>query len=190
MKDSIMNKNIKNMTSWKRVGLTLGLGLLLNGPQGALAQDIAASEAGDPISMGDELLAQSGVDDESIQADQIEGAHPYKLEKEKDPFKPLIEKPKPILIDREKQIRPPTPTPTPGPTTPPVVPLKLAVQGIVGNESERLAMILYENQFYVLKKDQDVKGKFKVVDILTDKVVIYSILEQLRRTFPIGGGKE
>ena len=42
----------------------------------------------------------------------------------------------------------------------------------------------------VMKKDDEVNGKFKLVDILPDKVVVYSIKEQMRRTFPIGGGKE
>ena len=51
-------------------------------------------------------------------------------------------------------------------------------------------MIVFENKNYTIQKDQVVDGKFKVVDILTDKLIIYSNKEQMRRTFPIGGGKE
>ena len=79
--------------------------------------------------------------------------------------------------------------PMAAPPPPPPPPLKLSVQGIVGNDGERLAMIIFENEMKTVKKDEDVKGKFKVVDILPDKVVVYSNKEQMRRTFPIGGGK-
>jgi len=130
------------------------------------------------------------VGDEAEQAQIILDKYPYKLAKEKDPFRPLIDKPMPIVMQSTKPVldRPILPNTPPAPPPPP--PLKLIVQGIVGNDAERLAMIFFENELIVVKKDEEVKGKFKVVDILPDKVVIYSNKEQMRRKFPIGGGKE
>ncbi len=106
----------------------------------------------------------------------------------KDPFKPLVVK---------KVVLPPAPAPAPKPAgpaapppPPPPKPIQLFVSGICGNDNERLAMIMFENKPYVVSKDMVVDGKFKVVDILPDRLVIYSNKEQMRRTFPIGGGKE
>lgn len=105
----------------------------------------------------------------------------------KDPFKPLVIK---------KVQLPPAPTPVARssgpvgpPPPPPPKPIQLFVSGVCGNETERLAMIMFENKPYVVSKDMVVDGKFKVVDILPDRLVVYSNKEQMRRTFPIGGGK-
>lgn len=106
----------------------------------------------------------------------------------KDPFKPLVVK---------KVVLPPAPPPVVKPTgpaapppPPPPKPIQLFVSGICGNDNERLAMITFENKQYVVSKDMVVDGKFKVVDILPDRIVIYSNKEQMRRTFPLGGGKD
>jgi len=90
-----------------------------------------------------------------------------------------------VVAPVNKNSGPPKPPPPPPPK-----PIQLFVQGVCGNENERLAMIVFENKNYTIQKDQVVDGKFKVVDILTDKLIIYSNKEQMRRTFPIGGGKE
>lgn len=138
------------------------------------------------------ISAQEPVQDqggEVSQVENIEGQHPFKLEKDKDPFMPLIQKPKPP--DPPQRVMREVATFTyREPPKEIIPPLKLSLQGICGNETERLAMIIYENELKVMKKDEEVNGKFKLVDILPDKVVVYSFKEQIRRTFPIGGGKE
>jgi len=107
----------------------------------------------------------------------------------KDPFKPLVEK---------KVVLPPPPPPSSmqksssaPPPPPPPKPIQLVVTGICGNDNDRLALITFEGKPYTVQKDQVIDGKFKVVDVMTDRLVIYSNKEQMRRTFPIGtGGKE
>jgi len=126
--------------------------------------------------------------DESEQVEVLSGSHKFTPGNEsKDPFKPLVVK---------KVILPPAPTPISKPSgrsgpplPPPPKPIQLFVSGVCGNENERLAMIMFENKPYVVSKDMVVDGKFKIVDILPDRLVIYSNKEQMRRTFPIGGGK-
>ncbi|MBF0498967.1 MAG: hypothetical protein HQM09_02440 [Candidatus Riflebacteria bacterium] len=129
--------------------------------------------------------------DETEQIDVIMQASKFKIENEnKDPFRPLVEK------KIAMPVIPPSPKPSGGggipkpPPPPPPKPIALHVQGICGNDNERLAMIEFEGKFQTVTKDMVVDGKFKVVDILPDKLVIYSNKEQMRRTFPIGGGKE
>ena len=127
--------------------------------------------------------------DESEQVEVLSGSHKFTPGNEsKDPFKPLVVK---------KVILPPAPTPISKPSgrsgpplPPPPKPIQLFVSGVCGNENERLAMIMFENKPYVVSKDMVVDGKFKIVDILPDRLVIYSNKEQMRRTFPIGGGKQ
>lgn len=126
---------------------------------------------------------------ESEQVDLL--AKNFKFEpmrKDKDPFRAIIEK---------QVILPPVPrqavsanTPKGPPPPPPPKPIQLFVQGIVGNDQERLAVVKFENEIQTIEKDMVVKGKFKVVDILPDRVVVYSNKEQMRRTFPIGDGKD
>ncbi len=143
--------------------------------------------SGDSSSGGDVTPSKSL--DENEQIELIIQNHKFKLENEmKDPFRPLIEKKVavPVVVAPvNKQSGPPKPPPPPPPK-----PIQLFVQGVCGNENERLAMIVFENKNYTVQKDQVVDGKFKVVDILPDKLIIYSNKEQMRRTFPIGGGKE
>jgi hypothetical protein len=104
---------------------------------------------------------------------------------DKDPFKAIVEK---------KVIAPPTRVQRPvnvpkvqKPAAPVVQPIKVFVSGIVGNEGDRLAIIKFENNEHTVTKDQIVEGKFKVVDIQNDRIVVYSNKEQRRHTFKIGG---
>ncbi|MBF0408269.1 MAG: hypothetical protein HQM10_13030 [Candidatus Riflebacteria bacterium] len=127
---------------------------------------------------------------ESEQVEMIIQAAKFKLENEgKDPFRPLIQKkvklpppPPPMPRDNRGVVKPPPP--------PPPKPLNLTVQGICGDESERLAMVVFEGRPRTLLKGQQVDGQFKVVDILSDKVIVYSEKEQMRKTISIGGGKQ
>lgn len=138
---------------------------------------------------GDDAPVASNASEED-QAEALSEKFPFKFDKEKDPFRPIIEK-------KVAALPPPPTRPTSGPGSgkpsappppPPPPPIKISVMGVVGNDSERLAMINFENEIMTVKKDQDVKGKFKVVEILTDKLVVYSNKEQMRRTFPVGPG--
>jgi hypothetical protein len=149
------------------------------------AEESPAGGGGDKPADDKPVVAAS----EEDQAEALIEKFPWKMEKEKDPFKPIVEKkvtvlpsapPPPMKSKKAGDDAPPPPPPPP--------PLKLAVTGIVGNDAERLAMISFENELRVVKKDEDVKGKFKVVEILVDKIVVYSNKEQMRRTFPLGTG--
>ncbi|MFA7145807.1 MAG: hypothetical protein WC221_04395 [Candidatus Riflebacteria bacterium] len=107
---------------------------------------------------------------------------------DKDPFKAIVEK---------KVIAPPTRVQQPiqvsrvnKPAPPPVKPIKIFVSGIVGNEDQRLAIIKFENNEMTVSKEQIVEGKFKVVDIQNDRIVVYSNKEQRRHTFKIGGDEK
>ena len=155
---------------------------------GDAATQPAEAVAGDaPVDTGSGLKAGA---DEADQVETLTEKFPFKFEKEKDPFKPIVEKkvaqlpvaPPPSSIKKTSYSsnQPPAPPPPP--------PLKLQLTGVVGNDSERLAMIMFENELKIVKKDEEVKGKFKVVEILPDKVVVYSNKEQMRRTFPLGQG--
>lgn len=106
----------------------------------------------------------------------------------KDPFKPIVEKNAPIApVRRVQEVKP---VEKPKPAAPPVKPIKLFVSGIVGNEGSRLAIVKFENEEMTITKDQIVEGKFKVVDIYADRVVVYSNKEQRRHTFKIGGDEK
>lgn len=106
-----------------------------------------------------------------------------------DPFRPKIEK--------EVVLPPPRPprdnggivTPPPEPPKKVIPPLKVFVKGIVGNEGVRYAVIVFDNEERTIVKDQIVEGKFKVVDIYSDRIVVYSNAEQRRYTFKIGEGE-
>ena len=112
-----------------------------------------------------------------------EGSKP---EDNPDPFRPII---------RKEVVKPPTPVVKVEPrkidNTPkqkPIEPIKIVVKGIVGNEGGRLAIVDFENdKDLTLTKDQIVEGKFKVVDIFADRVIVYSNKEQRRHTFKIHG---
>ena len=107
---------------------------------------------------------------------------------DKDPFRPIIEKEVvlPPVRQQPVQVKPQEKKPT----APPIKPIKLFVSGIVGNEGNRLAIVKFENEELTISKDQIVEGKFKVVDIYADRVVVYSNKEQRRHTFKIGGDEK
>ena len=106
-----------------------------------------------------------------------------------DPFRPKIEKEIVLPPPRTGSDGPKPPKP---PVTPPkkvIPPLKLFVKGIVGNEALRYAVVVFENEERTVVKDQIVEGKFKVVDVYPDRLVVYSNAEQRRYTFKIGEGE-
>ena len=106
-----------------------------------------------------------------------------------DPFKPVI---------RKEVVIPPgriaTGTVTP-PPRPPVIekkidPLKIFVKGIVGNDEDgRYALVEFGKDEMTVRKDQIVEGKFKVIDVFADRIVVYSNAEQRRYSFKIGDEK-
>ena len=107
-------------------------------------------------------------------------------EKNLDPFRPKIEKE--VVLPPSRPITPPQPPkPKPEQERKVIPPLKIFVKGIVGNEGIRYAVINFENEERTIVKDQIVEGKFKVVDIYSDRIVVYSNAEQRRYTFKIGG---
>ena len=104
-----------------------------------------------------------------------------------DPFRPIIKKELP-----QRPVQPPVVTPQPNPQPNPtprkvIPPLEIFVKGIVGNEDGRYAIIDFEKDEKIIRKDQTVEGKFKVIDIHKDRIVVYSNAEQRRYTFKIGG---
>lgn len=107
-------------------------------------------------------------------------------EKNLDPFRPKIKKE--VVLPPPGPITPPQPPkPDPKKEKKIIPPLKIFVKGIVGNEGIRYAVIDFEKEERTVVKDQIVDGKFKVVDIYSDRIVVYSNAEQRRYTFKIGG---
>ncbi len=107
-------------------------------------------------------------------------------EKNLDPFRPKIQK-EVVLPPSRPTNTTEHPKPKPEPPKKIIPPLKIFVKGIVGNEGVRYAVINFENEEKTIVKDQIVEGKFKVVDIYSDRIVVYSNAEQRRYTFKIGG---
>ncbi len=106
----------------------------------------------------------------------------------KDPFKPIVEKK--VVLPPVRTVQPVAKPQDSKPQPPPVKPIKIFVTGIVGNEGQRLAVIKFEDEEHTVIKDQIVDGKFKVVDIQNDRIVVYSNKEQRRHTFKIGGDEK
>jgi len=100
-----------------------------------------------------------------------------------DPFKPVIVKKviDLIKIDRSVKVEPP-PVEQKKEVIPP---LKLKVTGICGNDGLRQAIVQFENDEYIVENGQVIDGKFKVVDVNSDKLVVYSIREARRATFQL-----
>jgi hypothetical protein len=127
--------------------------------------------------------------DEAEQIDNLANKFKFKpIRASKDPFRPLVQKQ--VVLPPVVQTRPGPSTPAGPPPPPPPKPIQLTVQGVVGNDSERLALIVFENKPYTVQKDTVVDGKFKVVEILPDRLVVYSNKEQMRRTFNLAPGKD
>ncbi|NCB37586.1 MAG: hypothetical protein EOM80_02345 [Erysipelotrichia bacterium] len=152
-----------------------------------------------PADLGDGMVAESpsGADtgssetgkmSEPDQVDALIGKYTFATENpKKDPFRPIVEKK--VVLPPVRTVRPVAKTDA-KPAAPAVKPIRLFISGIVGNEGQRLAVVKFENNEYTLTKDQIVEGKFKVVDILSDRVVVYSNKEQRRHTFKIGGDEK
>ncbi|MGM0598373.1 MAG: hypothetical protein ACQETH_01030 [Candidatus Rifleibacteriota bacterium] len=198
------------MTSFKSLKL-LGLlclsTLFLAAPQVLLGQDLDEFGGLDDLD-GDSMISDSpsgdGMNAESpsgsedndfgnakmSEAEQVDAlANEFKFapdNPDKDPFKPLVQKK--VVLPPVRRAKPTSkPKKSSKPKKPPIKPIKLMVSGIVGTEGDRLAVIRFENQEHTITKDQVVEGKFKVVDILSDRVVVYSNKEKRRHTFKIGG---
>lgn len=111
-------------------------------------------------------------------------------EENRDPFRPKIKK-EVILPPKKDEDAPPQKQENDKREVKKVIPpLKIFVKGIVGNEGIRYAVIDFENEERTVVKDQIVEGKFKVVDIYSDRIVVYSNAEERRYTFKIGGEKK
>ena len=106
-----------------------------------------------------------------------------------DPFRPVIRKEVNQIV-KQQVVKPVEPKKNTPPPPPPPKPIKIFVKGIVGNEGSRLAIVEFEKEEMTITKDQIVEGKFKVVDIYADRVVVYSNKEQRRHTFKIGGDEK
>ncbi len=164
------------------------------------AGDPAAGDpanAGDAASGGDGMMAESssgsGVDTskmtETEQVDALMNRFTFATENpKKDPFRPIVEKK--VVLPPVRTVQPVARPQDAKPAPPPVKPIRLFVAGIVGNEGNRLAIVKFENEEYTISKDQIIEGKFKVVDVLSDRVVVYSNKEQRRHTFKIGGDEK
>ncbi len=127
--------------------------------------------------------AEPGQNSESDTINQLASEFTFAGEvADHDPFKPVIVKKviEPIKIDR-KHLEPP-PVEQKKEVIPP---LKLRVTGICGNEGLRQAIIQFENDEYIVENGQVIDGKFKVVDVNADKLVVYSIRESRRATFQL-----
>lgn len=70
-------------------------------------------------------------------------------------------------------------------TGPPAEFLNLEIREIkpVG-QGPREAVILYDGRPYTVTPDRIINDQFRIVDILDDKIIIYSMKEQMRRTLP------
>lgn len=204
-----------SLNTVKKIGL-LCLGLFLLASAQTFAQDDLDEFGGlDDLggdsmvteSAGDGMVAEnpSGTDDfgsdsgsssmdaprmsENEQVEALANKFTFAAENpKKDPFKPMVEKK--VILPPVRTVRPVSRPEDSKPKPPPIKPIKLQVAGIVGNEGNRLAVVKFENNEYTLTKDQVVDGKFKVVDILNDRVVVYSNKEQRRHTFKIGGDEK
>lgn len=103
---------------------------------------------------------------------------------DKDPFKPLIvrERAKPA-VDRSANA--PMKKAEATAVTEVVQEIDMNIMMIVGNEERRLAMVDFQGQLKELRKDDNVPGFFKVVEVKDDEVVVYSHKTKRRRTFKL-----
>ncbi len=155
------------------------------GGDGMVAESPGGDLGADPAAGGFDAPKLS----ESDQVEALDSKFKFMPEnKDKDPFKPIIEKK--VALPPVRTVRPVSKPSDNKPKPPPIKPIKLHVAGIVGSEGNRLAVVKFENNEYTITKDQVVDGRFKVVDIMADRVVVYSNKEQRRHTFKIGGDEK
>lgn len=167
-----------------------------------LGDDLSTSDNIIGESIGDGMVAESPISDggsfsaaetskmtETEQVDSLIAKFTFAPEiPNKDPFKPIVEKK--VVLPPVRAVQPVARPGSNKPQPPPVKPIKVFVAGIVGNEGARLAVIKFEDEEHTVFKDQIVDGKFKVVDIQNDRIVVYSNKEQRRHTFKIGGDEK
>lgn len=157
---------------------------------GDVPADVPADGLGDGMVAESPTAGGTGPDtskmNETEQIDSLMGRFTFATENpKKDPFRPIVEKK--VVLPPVRTVQPVSRPQDAKPAAPPVKPIRLFVTGIVGNEGQRLAVVKFENNEYTITKDQIIEGKFKVVDVLADRVVVYSNKEQRRHTFKIGG---
>lgn len=140
-----------------------------------------------PITYGQSQALSEDISDENLsESIVIEGITPDKefeiISNAKDPFKPLVIKKvikyvEPVRLDKKnKSIKPEIKV---------IAPLKLKITGICGNSIKRQVVVQYKNKEYTLDAGQEIKNKFKVININTNKVTVFSIPESIRRTFKL-----
>ena len=86
------------------------------------------------------------------------------------------------LKNEQKHVNSTQRTPRPQPK---VDKLIILVKSIVGDEGSRSAVIEFEGEEMTVSKDFIFEGKFKVIDIYPDRMVVYSYQEQRRHTYKI-----
>lgn len=86
------------------------------------------------------------------------------------------------IKNEQKHVNSTQRTPRPQPK---VDKLIILVKSIVGDEGSRSAVIEFEGEEMTVSKDFIFEGKFKVIDIYPDRMVVYSFQEQRRHTYKI-----
>lgn len=103
---------------------------------------------------------------------------------DKDPFRPLIVRERAKrAVDRTSAA--PVKKADAAPVKTVVQEIDMNVMMIVGNEERRMAMVEFQGQLKELRKDDNVPGFFKVVEVKDDEVVVYSHKTKRRRAFKI-----
>ncbi|MCK5685646.1 hypothetical protein KAJ27_16050 [bacterium] len=102
---------------------------------------------------------------------------------EKDPFFPLVVKPK----RPKRPDKPPRVPPVAGrtPAVPQIPPVELKVICIIGNSGRRMALIKYNGKVKEYWKGDSEPGAFKIVEITNRAVVIYSMRKHRQRSFDL-----
>ena len=102
---------------------------------------------------------------------------------EKDPFFPLVIKPK----RPKRPDKPPRTPPRVGPTpiVPQIPPIQIKVICIIGNSGRRMALIQFNGKVKEYWKGDSESGAFKIVEITNRSVVIYSLRKHRQRSFDL-----
>ncbi len=120
----------------------------------------------------------------SLCANQWEQDHSAARKPSVDPFASLIEKPKP-----PEPVRPPVVITPDTPKVKRVQALVLEISAVLSSEADRLALIEYQGQEYLVGKNWDgtsekqFDGRFSVVEVHADSVVVYDTWTKTRRNF-------
>lgn len=104
-----------------------------------------------------------------------------------DPFKPVIGKRIAIIkIEKPTKLKEKEQSKT---NSVAVEPLQVNVTGICGNDQIRQALIKLGNLEYTLVAGDMVEGKFSVVEVKPEEVVLYSVKESKRKVFKLSSAK-